>query len=125
MRSRSPWRPDQAFGSGEAFRGRSRERGCQDAAHTGHPNGAYIVLVRPHDTSPEALTLQHEAFRRMTPAERFAAAVEMSEGVRALAETGIRQRNPDYSDEQVRRTLVEIMLGPELAAKVQAPARSR
>lgn len=81
--------------------------------------------MRPHDTSPEALALQRAAFRRMAPAERFEAAVEMSEAVSALAEAGIRRRHPDYSDEQVRLALVEIMLGPELAAKVRTPARSR
>ncbi len=89
------------------------------------PQGAYIVGVRPHDTSPEALARQRAAFKRMTPAERFEAAVEMSEAVRALAEAGIRRRHPDFSDEQVRVALVEIILGPELAAKVRAPSHSR
>jgi len=61
----------------------------------------------------------------MAPSDRVAAAIEMSESVRALAEAGVRRRHPGYSDDQVREALVEIMLGPELAARVRAPARSR
>lgn len=56
----------------------------------------------------------------MAPSDRVAAAIEMSESVRSLAEAGIRQRHPEYSAEQVREALVEIMLGAELAARVRA-----
>ena len=75
--------------------------------------------MRPLDTSHEAHALQRQTFRRMTPQQRVAAAAEMSEEVRALAETGLRSRHPDYSDEEIRLALVEILLGRELAAKVR------
>ena len=57
----------------------------------------------------------------MTPQERLAAAVEMSEDVRALAEAGIRQHHPAYADAEVREALLKILLGPELARRASAP----
>ena len=64
------------------------------------------------DTSMAALERQRETFRRMTPGERLAVAAEMSDEIRAVTEAGIRQRHPDYSDDQVRAALVGILLGP-------------
>ncbi len=61
----------------------------------------------------------------MTPQQRIAAAAEMSDDVRALAEAGIRSRHPQYSDEEVRLTLVEILLGRELAVKVRRRSTSK
>ncbi len=63
------------------------------------------------DTSPAAQERQRDVFRRMTPAQRLQAAAEMSEEVRALAEAGIRQRNPGYSETEVRAALVELLVG--------------
>ncbi len=47
----------------------------------------------------------------MTPQQRLVAAAEMSDEIRALAEAGIRQRHPDYSEAEVRAALVAILLG--------------
>ena len=63
------------------------------------------------DTSPAALERQRETFRRMTPQQRLAVAAEMSDEIRAVAEAGIRQRHPDYSDAEIRAALVAILLG--------------
>ena len=54
----------------------------------------------------------------MTPGERVAIAAVMSDEIRALAEAGIRDRHPAYADAQIANNLAEILLGPELAAKV-------
>ena len=78
--------------------------------------------MRPLDTSPAAHALQREAFRRMTPQQLVAAAIDMSEHVRALAESGIRSRHADYSDDEVRLALIEILLGRESAARVRHQA---
>jgi hypothetical protein len=63
------------------------------------------------DTSTTALERQREAFRRMAPEQRLAAAAEMSDEIRAIAESGIRQRHPGYSDDESREELVVILLG--------------
>jgi hypothetical protein len=65
------------------------------------------------DTSMAALERQRETLRRMTPGQRLAMAAEMSDEIRAVTEAGIRQRHPDYSDDQVRAELVGILLGPD------------
>ena len=72
------------------------------------------------DTSAAALERQREAFRRMTPGQRLAAAAEMSDEIRAVAESGIRRRHPGWSDDEVREALVVILLGPDDAARARA-----
>lgn len=68
---------------------------------------------------------QRKAFRLMTPEHRLALAAEMSDEIRALAESGIRHRHPDFSDDEVREALVEILLGRGDAARARAgPRRS-
>jgi hypothetical protein len=77
-------------------------------------------MLRPRDTSAAALRRQLDAFRAMTPGERVAIAAAMSDEIRALAEAGIRDRHPTYTDAQVASNLAQILLGPELAAEVAA-----
>jgi hypothetical protein len=54
----------------------------------------------------------------MTPAERVALAIEMSDEIRAIAEAGIRRRHPQHTDDEVRAALVAILLGRESAALI-------
>lgn len=75
-------------------------------------------MLRARDTSTAAFERQLEAFRAMTPSERVAIAAAMSDEIRALAEAGIRDRHPTYTDAQVAKSLSQILLGPELAATV-------
>lgn len=42
----------------------------------------------------------------------------LNEAVKHLALTGIRQRNPTATPEQVHRMLADLMLGEELACKI-------
>lgn len=56
----------------------------------------------------------------MTPEQRLAVAAEMSDEIRAVAEAGIRQRHPEYSDGEVRAALVAILLGREEATRLRA-----
>ena len=73
------------------------------------------------DTSSAALERQRETFRRMTPQQPLAVAAETSDQIRAVAEAGIRQRHPDYSDAEIRAVLVAILLGRGEA--IRGPAR--
>lgn len=54
----------------------------------------------------------------MTPGERLAIGAAMSDEIRVLAEAGIRDRHPSYTEAQVADALAQILLGPELAEKV-------
>ena len=73
------------------------------------------------DTSPAAERLQIELMRQ-APSWRKAYLVgQMTESVRLLALTGLRQRHPQATPEQLRRLLADLWLGPELAARVYGP----
>jgi hypothetical protein len=46
-------------------------------------------------------------------------AFEMTDAARSIAESGIRQRHPDWSDDRVRDALLDLLLGAELAGAVR------
>jgi len=62
-----------------------------------------------------------QRLREMTPGERLAQAIALTETVRELAWAGVRRRHPNASDDEVRRRFAVITLGKELAEKVYAP----
>ena len=72
------------------------------------------MSLRPRDTSPEAATVQAEAFRRAGPEGRLRMALEMSEEMARVVDAGVRLRHPDYSDDEVRLAGIRIRLGEEL-----------
>jgi hypothetical protein len=74
--------------------------------------------MRPFDTSPEAHEFQMAGYRRMTSEQKSALIVEMSEAVREVSRGGIRMRHPEYSDEDVRRALLVLVYGRELARRI-------
>jgi hypothetical protein len=76
--------------------------------------------MHPLDTSTTALQRQRATFRRMTPEQRLALAAEMSDEIRAVTEPGIRHRQPDYSEDEVRAALVVILLGRDEATRGRA-----
>ena len=53
------------------------------------------------DTKPEAAAVQEAAYRHLGNVGRLKVAFQLSDLVRALAQAGIRKRNPDYTAEQV------------------------
>jgi hypothetical protein len=55
-------------------------------------------MWRAADTSPEAHRRQTEMYRAMSPTERLRLAVEISDAVRRLAESGARRRLGGSSD---------------------------
>lgn len=66
-------------------------------------------MVRPRDTSSEAMERQRAVLRAMAPAERLAKAAALSDEVRRLAEAGIRARRPELTGEQVEAEIRTIM----------------
>jgi hypothetical protein len=75
-------------------------------------------VINRRDTSASAHEAQLAALRRLTPGERAAAALEMSEEVRALAADGLRQRSPLADQAEVEAALRRLLLGPELADRI-------
>lgn len=73
------------------------------------------------DTDPRAEAVQIDILRRM-PAWKKVRLVEGAiRSSRALALAGLRRRHPEASPEQLRRLLMGLLLGEELATRVYGP----
>jgi len=70
------------------------------------------------DTSPEIEEFQIQWLRHMPSWRKMALMSDMSRTVQSLALAGLRQRYPDDTPDQRRRRLADLLLGPELAARV-------
>lgn len=73
------------------------------------------------DTSPEVEKIQIDRLRRMPPWRKMALVGEMNRAVRTMALAGLRQRYPHEGPDMIRRRLADLVLGPELAARVYGP----
>jgi hypothetical protein len=71
------------------------------------------------DTSDEALAVQLECLRRMTPQERLRRACAWSGQVRRMAFDAIRRRHPEFSEGDVRLRFIELTYGQALADEVR------
>ena len=73
------------------------------------------------DTDPEIEKLQIDGLRQMPPWRKMALVGEMNRTLRAFALAGLRQRYPGDTPDMLRRRLADLLLGPELAARVCGP----
>ena len=73
------------------------------------------------DTPPDIERWQIERLRQMPSWRKMMLMAEMNQTVRTLALAGLRQRHPDDTPAQRRRRLADLLLGPELAARVYGP----
>jgi hypothetical protein len=67
--------------------------------------------------------LQIELIRRMPSWKKISIVDGLNETVKTLAISGIKQRHPNATPEQIRRLLAELTLGAELARKVYGHAK--
>ena len=77
------------------------------------------------DTTPAAERVLIELLRGATPARKMAMVLSANHTARCLAMTGLRERHPSESPEQLRRRLADLWLGPELAAKAYGPLKTK
>lgn len=70
------------------------------------------------DTPPQVERMQIERLRHMPAWRKLALMAEMSQTVRTLALAGLRQRYPHDTPAQRRRRMADLLLDPELAARV-------
>lgn len=73
------------------------------------------------DTHPKAEALQIDLIRRILAWKKLAVLDSLNETVKTLALSGIRERHPDATPQQVHQVLAELMLGADLAQKVYLP----
>jgi hypothetical protein len=75
------------------------------------------------DTRPEAEAVLIELFRQAPPWRKLHMVGQLNQTVRTLALSGLRQRHPQATAEELRRRLAELLFGEELAAQVYGPLR--
>jgi len=79
------------------------------------------MVTLSRDTAPDVERMQIEHLRRLPTWRKLALVGEMNRTVQAMALAGLRQRHPDDTQEQRRRRLATLLLGPELATRVYGP----
>jgi hypothetical protein len=70
------------------------------------------------DTNSEAERVQIELMQRAPAWRKLQMVAQMNETVRTLALSGLRQRHPNASPQELRRLLADLILGEALAEKV-------
>ena len=70
------------------------------------------------DTTLEAARIQFSVLRKIGNVERANMAIELSDGLRATVESGIRQRHPEYDDNMVRLAALRLAIGEQLFRQV-------
>ena len=73
------------------------------------------------DTRPEAEAVLIELLRQAPPWRKLRMVGQLNQTVRTLALSGLRQRYPEAAPQELRRRLADLLLGPELAARVYGP----
>ena len=73
------------------------------------------------DTQPDADRVQIELMRQVPSWRKLEMLGQLTQTVRLLAISGLRQRYPDATDRELRRRLADLLLGTEMAARVYGP----
>jgi hypothetical protein len=79
------------------------------------------------DTELETARIQFSILREIGAAGRAEMAAELSDGLRAIIESGIRQRHPEpeYDDNMVRLGAIRLAIGEKLFHQYYAEAKVR
>ncbi len=70
--------------------------------------------IVPKDTTLEAARVQFSILRKMGMEGRARMTMELSNELRSIIESGVRQRHPDYDENMVRLAATRIAIGEEL-----------
>ena len=81
------------------------------------------MSVLSSDTHPKMEALQIQLIRRMPAWKKIFMVDGLNKTVKTLAISGIKQRHPTATPEQIQRMLADLMLGEELARKVYDHAK--
>jgi hypothetical protein len=73
--------------------------------------------MRSRDTSAKAEALQDEIHRSLGPEGRFQLALRLSLLAREFAKAGLREKHPEYTEDQLNRELVSALFGRKLAER--------
>lgn len=73
------------------------------------------------DTSPEAEAVLLNLLRQAPPWRKLHMVGQLNQTVRTLALSGLRQRHSQAAPQELRRRLADLLLGPDIAARVYGP----
>jgi hypothetical protein len=73
------------------------------------------------DTQPQAERVQIELLRQAPAWRKLDMVGQLNQTLRTLALSGLRQRHPQATPQELRRRLADLLLGPALAALAYAP----
>ena len=88
---------------------------------TGFPSSRPRAVSLFSDTRPEAETVLIGLLRQAPPWRKLYMVSQLNETVRTLALSGLRQRYPEATPQELRRRLADLLLGPDLAALAYGP----
>ena len=77
------------------------------------------------DTSRDALRAQFTALRRIPPARRLELMDDLTRLARSMSREGLKRRHPGLTEAELDTRFFELVLGPELAARVLEHRRAR
>ena len=76
-----------------------------------------MVNAFPQDTSPDAVVRQFDVLKKMGTDGRARLTFELSDNLREVALSGIKQRHPEYSKQQLQKAYFKLILDRELFQK--------
>lgn len=76
------------------------------------------------DTAPEVEAFLIAYWRKAPAWEKWQRMMSLNRTARLLALAGLRRRYPEAREEEIRRRLADLLLGPELAARAYGPLPS-
>lgn len=68
-------------------------------------------MPQAFDTSARVAAAHVEMYREAGPAKRAEIMADLSDALRELAAAGVRHRNPEYDDRQVREAVLAVFYG--------------
>lgn len=74
-------------------------------------------MKRALDTSVEAAEMQHRLHQELGTEARVALAMSASELAREFAKAGLRDRHPEYTEEELLRELTNKLHGPLIGSR--------
>jgi hypothetical protein len=82
----------------------------------------YFYFLSISDTTPEAIEVQYDLYRRMSPAKKIELVFDAYRTGRLLSMAGIRTQNPSASEDEVWHIWAKRHLGEGLYNKVYGAA---
>ena len=73
------------------------------------------------DTRPEARAVLIDLLRQAPPWKKLRMVCQLNARMKHLALTGLRQRHPAASEEEIQRRLADLLLGEKVAEMVYGP----